>query len=227
MPCSADNVGWFSSKCIVPLALEFGTSASKAFSPARHPRLDRPTDRPRPPRQESGTSAGSLPREEQKMKGICQSGSQLHHYFPFFASGAKRQATRLCSAALLLPSSSSLRSDSGGGGVQSDKFSSNPLSPSTVRSSFLRPQPCGRSTLGRDEGGRPVLEGGLFREGIFSQNSCQEVGERAVEPGVQGPDKTTRGDLPLPPPEAKAGKMQSRGKWEESFQRPRRVYVRI
>ena len=25
------------------------------------------------------------------MKGICQSGSQLHHYFPFFASGAKRQ----------------------------------------------------------------------------------------------------------------------------------------
>ena len=161
------------------------------------------------------------------MKGICQSGSQLHHYFPFFASGAKRQATRLCSAALLLPSSSSLRSDSGGGGVQSDKFSSNPLSPSTGRSSFLRPQPCGRSTLGRDEGGRPVLEGGLFREGIFSQNSCQEVGERAVELRVQGPDKTARGDLPLPPPEAKAGKMQSRGKWEESFQRPRRVYVRI
>ena len=53
--------------------------------------------------------------------------------------------------------------------------------------------------------------GDIFREGIFSQNSCEEVGERAGELGVQGPDKTRRGDLPLPPPEgrknAKPGEM--------------------
>ena len=59
--------------------------------------------------------------------------------------------------------------------------------------------------------GREARFGGLFREGIFSQNSCEEVGERAGELGVQGPDKTRRGDLPLPPPEgrknAKPGEM--------------------
>ena len=85
------------------------------------------------------------------MKGICQSGSQLHHYFPFFASGAKRQPL----SALLAGSvcSSFLRSDSGG--VESDKFSSTPLPRSlAVWSSFLLPLACGWSVGRSVEGSR-------------------------------------------------------------------------
>lgn len=78
----------------------FGFEASARLSCRRSRRVDRPTAT-----ASAGKWEDSLPQEEQKMKEICHSGSQLHHYFPFFTSSTKRQAASVCSAGLLLPSS--------------------------------------------------------------------------------------------------------------------------
>ena len=125
----------------------------------------------------------------------------------------RQEATRLCSAALLLPSSSSLRSDSGGGGgVQSDKFSSNPLSLSlsAVRSSFLRPQPCGRLTLGRDVGGEPVLGDFFAREfsvKIRAKKWASERASRACRDQIRRDEEICRCRRPKAGKNAKPGEM--------------------
>ena len=138
------------------------------------------------------------------MKGICQSGSQLHHYFPFFASGAKRQpafALPLFSFLHPLPSDPTAAAAAAAACRVINFHQTRSLS---LCSEEFFPAASALRSVDVGEGrGRGARFGGLFREGIFSQNSCEEVGERAGELGVQGPDKTRRGDLPLPPPEGR------------------------